>query len=145
MKPKKVKCPKCGCDWEKYHYYSEEEKQWHCINCGSWVCYEPKDVMKSITVYVEGCGVIRQGQPCRIYKFINIPSHIDIHRDYEKIKEKSLRHLETDFKEKIRLTRFFVKELGDTLPKLETHTTEWLNSEHTNQSTGEKVRCKNKT
>jgi hypothetical protein len=40
-----IKCPKCGCEWDKYHHYSNTQKSWHCINCGCWECYKPENPM----------------------------------------------------------------------------------------------------
>lgn len=40
-------CPKCGCDWEKFHHRVTSTSKWtginyHCINCGNYLCYAPK-------------------------------------------------------------------------------------------------------
>lgn len=35
-------CPKCGCDWEKWHHLTESGvNDHHCINCGNYSCYPP--------------------------------------------------------------------------------------------------------
>lgn len=40
-----TKCPKCGCDWEKWHYRviaEWEGMEYYCLNCGNHLCYIPQ-------------------------------------------------------------------------------------------------------
>jgi uncharacterized Zn finger protein len=44
-----IKCPKCGCDWEKWHHITSEGfNDHHCINCGCYLCYPPEGVQPKL-------------------------------------------------------------------------------------------------